>query len=244
MTIDFRSPAPGREPALRALFTQAFGDEVFTELFFRLGYGPERCICAVSGEEVLAAAHWFDCTLEGKKAAYLYGIAAFEHCRGRGIGTRLIEATVEALKRRGYGAIFLVPAEKSLFSYYERLGFRTVGTVKEQTVTAAAPLPLRRLTAAEYAQLRRRLLPAPSLIQEGPCLALLDGYAQFYATDRSIAAVSEDMVWEFLGDEAQAPGLIAALGLPSATVRSPGPGRDFAMAPEGTGECYLGLALD
>ena len=67
MTIDFRSPVPGQEPALRALFTQAFGDEVFTELFFRLGYGPERCICAVSGEEVLAAAHWFDCTLEGKR---------------------------------------------------------------------------------------------------------------------------------------------------------------------------------
>ncbi len=243
MTIEFRSPTPDQEPALRALFTQAFGDEAFTELFFRLGYGPERCIIA-HDSELLAAAHWFDCTLEGKKAAYFYGIAAFEHCRGRGIGTKLIEASIQALKNRGYEAIFLVPAEESLFSYYKRLGFQTVGTIRERTVNAAAPLPLRRLTVGEYAQMRRELLPSHALIQEGPCLELLGGYAQFYATDRSIAAVSEDMVWEFLGDETQAPGLIAALGLPSAKIRTPGPGRDFAMALDGSEPVYLGLALD
>lgn len=243
MTIDFRQPRPEEEAPLRALFTEAFSDEDFTDLFFRTGYAPERCLAALDGE-LLAALHWFDCSLEGKKAAYIYGIAAFRRCRGRGVGSALIRAALEELETRGYEMVFLVPAEPSLFGYYERFGFRAVSTIRELTLSAAAPLPLKKLTADEYAAARKKLLPAHSLIQEGACLALLSGYAKFYATDRAVAAVSGDMVWELLGDENDGPGLIAALGLPSATVRTPGPGRPFAMGLGTDGPMYLGLALD
>ena len=74
MTIEFRHPRPGEEASLRALFTEAFGEEGFTDLFFRTGYAPERCLGAFDGA-LLAALHWFDCSLEDKKAAYIYGIA-------------------------------------------------------------------------------------------------------------------------------------------------------------------------
>lgn len=243
MTIDFRQPRPEEEAPLRALFTEAFGDEGFTDLFFRTGYAPARCLAAFDGD-LLAALHWFDCSLEGQKAAYIYGIAAFESCRGRGVGSGLIRTALEELENRGYEMVFLVPAEPSLFGYYERFGFRAVSTIREFTVSAAAPLPLKKLTADEYAAARKKLLPAHSLIQEGACLALLSGYADFYATDRSVAAVSGDMVWELLGDENDGPGLIAALGLPTAAVRTPGPGRPFAMGLGTDGPMYLGLALD
>ena len=119
-----------------------------------------------------------------------------------------------------------------------------VSTIRAQTIEADAPLPLRKLTADEYAAARRALLPKSSLIQEGPCLALLSGYADFYATDRAVAAVSGDMVWELLGEISDAPGLIAALGLPTATIRTPGSGRPFAMGLVTDGPMYLGLALD
>ena len=243
MTIEFRHPRPGEEASLRALFTEAFGEEGFTDLFFRTGYAPERCLAAFDGA-LLAALHWFDCSFEGQKAAYIYGIAAFRRCRGRGVGSALIRAALEELEKRGYEAVFLVPAEPSLFGYYERFGFRAVSTIRELTLSAAAPLPLKKLTAGEYAAARKKLLPAHSLIQEGACLSLLSGYAEFYATDRSVAAVSGDMVWELLGEIRDAPGLIAALGLPSATVRTPGPGRPFAMGLGTDGPVYLGLALD
>ena len=111
-------------------------------------------------------------------------------------------------------------------------------------IGAGEALPIRRLTVSEYAAARRNLLPERGLLQEGPCLELLSGYAEFYATPRVLAAVTGDQVWELLGDGADAPGLIAALGLEKATVRMPGPGRPFAMALGGAGECYLGLALD
>ena len=243
MTIDFRQPRPEEEAPLRALFTEAFGDGGFTDLFFRTGYAPARCLAAFDGD-LLAALHWFDCSLEGQKAAYIYGIAAFESYRGRGVGSALIRAALEELNKRGYEAVFLVPAEPSLFGYYERFGFRAVSTIREFPVSASAPLPLRKLTADEYAAARKKLLPAYSLLQEGACLSLLSGYADFYATDRAVAAVSGDMVWELLGDENDGPGLIAALGLPTAAVRTPGPGRPFAMGLGTDGPIYLGLALD
>ncbi len=243
MTIEFRSPYPEEEGALRALFTEAFGDEAFTELFFSVGYAPERCLVAVDGG-ILAAQHWFECTLEGKKAAYLYGIAAFRAHRGRGVGTALIRAGIQRLRQQGYEAILLVPAQERLFSYYERFGFRQVSTIREERVKAGSPLPVRRLTAAEYAARRRCLLPEAALIQEGPCLALLAGYAGFYATEKTLAAVTENMVWELLGDPGEAPGLLAGLGLAEAAVRTPGRGRPFAMGLGTGGPIYLGLALD
>lgn len=243
MTIELRHPHPGEEAALRALFTEAFGDEAFTDLFFARGYSRERCLAAYEGA-LLGALHWFDCTLEGKKAAYVYGIAAFRHCRGRGIGSALIRAAVETLQREDYETILLVPAEESLFGYYERFGFRAASTIREFQVAAGEALPIRRLTVSEYAAARRDLLPEKGLLQEGPCLDLLSGYGEFYATPRALAAVTGDMVWELLGDGADAPGLIAALGLERATVRMPGPGRPFAMALGGEGVYYLGLALD
>lgn len=238
MTIEFRRPNATEEAALRSLFTEAFGDAAFTDLFFRLGFSPDRCLAAFDGE-LLAALHWFDCALEGQKAAYLYGIAAFESCRGRGVGSALIRAALEQLDC----PVLLVPAGESLFGYYERFGFRRVGTIREARIGAGAPLPLRKLTLAEYAEARRRLLPPRSLDQTA-CLPLLEGYADFYATPHAIAAVSGELVWELLGDASDAPGLIAALGRPAATVRTPGEGRPFAMGIGAEGPIHLGLALD
>ena len=243
MTIEFRPPKQEEERALRELFTEAFGDAGFTELFFRTGFAHERCLAAFDGE-LLAAAHWFDCTVNGKKAAYLYGIAAFRRCRGRGIGSALVGACIEALKTQGYEIIALVPAEPSLFGYYERLGFRTVGTVSEQTVRRGEPLPLRRLSAEEYAAQRRKYLPENGVIQEGPCLALFGGYASFCATANAVAAVTDSTVWELLGDVSETPGLLASLGIGEAEVRTPGDGRPFAMAVGADAPIYLGLAFD
>ena len=243
MTIEFRPPRTGDEPRLRDLFTEAFGDAAFTDLFFRTGYAPERCLMACSGE-ILAALHWFDCTLESQKAAYLYGIATFEAHRGLGIASRLIRSALAVLEDQGYGPVFLVPAEESLFGYYERLGFRPISTIQEFFANAARPLPLRKLTVTEYAEMRKRLLPEHSILQEGACLDLFGAYADFYATDRSLCAVTDHMVWELLGDVSEASGILAALELPCATVRTPGTGRPFAMAVKADRPVYLGLAFD
>lgn len=244
MTIELRPPRPGEEGQLRTLFTQAFGDEGdFTDLFFRTAYAPERCRVAAEGD-ILAALYWFDCSLRGRKVAYLYAIATKERCRGKGIGTKLIGDTLGHLAALGYAAAMLVPAQDHLFRYYARLGFATVGHIREETVPAGTPIPVRKLTVCEYAALRRTYLPENAILQEGPALELLNGYADFYASEKALAAVSRGMVWELLGDSSAAPGILAVLGIPQATIRSPGAGRPFAMAYGLEEPVYLGLALD
>ena len=243
MTIEFRHPHSGEEAALRELFTEAFEDAAFTDLFFSRGFSTARCYAAFDGE-LLAALHWFDCMLMGEKAAYVYGIAALKAQRGRGIGSALIRAALDELKALGYRRILLVPAGESVFRYYERFGFRAAGTIRETEIGAGEPIPIRKLTVSEYAAARGELLPANGLLQEGACLDVLSGYAEFIAAEDAVAAVSGGMVWELLGDESAAPGLIAALGLESATVRMPGTGRPFAMALGAGEDVYLGLALD
>ena len=243
MTIEFRHPRPGEEAALRELFTEAFADAAFTDLFFSRGFSAERCFAAFDGG-LLAALHWFDCTLMGEKAAYVYGIAAFKSQQGRGIGSALIRAALDRLKELGYRHILLVPAGESLFRYYERFGFRFAGTIRETEIGAGEPIPIRKLTVSEYAAARRELLPGSGLLQEGACLDVLSGYAEFIAAEDAVAAVSGGMIWELLGDESAAPGLVAALGLEKATVRMPGKGRPFAMALGAGEDVYLGLALD
>lgn len=242
MTIELRPPHISEKPQLRALFTEAFHDPRFTDLFFERAYSPDRCFAAV-GSDVLAALHWFDCAVMGKKVAYIYGIATFEAHRGKGIGSQLIRSALAHLKEK-YDAIALVPAEPSLFGYYERFGFSPVSSICEETVTAGTPLPLRKLTVPEYATLRKMYLPANGVLQEGPALSLLDGYADFYAAENALCAVSGKVVWELLGDRNAAPGILGALHIPEALVRTPGGDRPFAMGIGFDRPIHFGLALD
>ncbi len=239
MAIEFRPPLPTEVPQLQELFEEAFEEEEFADAFFRLGFSPERCLVAVEGS-VLGMLHWFDCTLEKQHIAYLYAIAVRESHRGRGIGTELIRFSIGYLQH--CSEILLVPAEADLFEYYKRLGFSVVSTMIHIWALAGEPIAIRALSPAAFAARRKELLPPKGIVQGEPMLSLLHSYAKFYAGPNCLAVVSGGQVLEFLGDPAELPGLLAALGLGAAEVRMPGPGHPFAM---GLGEnCYFGLALD
>lgn len=231
---EFRSPLPEELPALRRLWREAFHEsEEFIDLFFSTAYSPERCRVAVEDGVLAAMLYWFDCEYRGRSAAYLYGVATAKACRGRGLATALMEDTQEHLEDLGYAFALLVPAGESLFRFYGARGYETVGFLREETRSAGTPVPYRQVTAQEYAQLRRSLLPRNAVIQERENLALLAGYARFFAGDGwcAVCAPGERAVFpEFLGDWPAAPGLLAALGMESALVRSPGGDKPFAMA--------------
>ncbi len=241
MAIEFRPPRPEEFPQLRCLFVEAFGEPEFADSFFQLAYAPERCLVATEGE-ILGMLHWFDCFQDGKKLAYLYAVAVKPARQGTGIGSRLLRYTLEYLS--DYGGILLVPAEESLFSYYEKFGFSVCSSIREISAEAGEPVPVRRLTAAEFGELRRDYLPSKGIRQEGEALELLASYAHFYASPHALAAVSGGNVLEFLGDEQELPGLLAALGLGRAEVRMPGESRPFAMGRGAEENLYFGLALD
>ena len=252
MTIDF--PAAGQLPALRQLWQQAFGDtDAFLDSFFATGFSPDCCRCITENSQLAAALYWFDCKYRGNPVAYLYAIATDEAFRGRGLCHALMENTHTHLASLGYAGAILVPAEKSLFGFYARMGYQNFSSILEFPCSAGERAEtLRRIPAEEYARLRRALLPGDAVIQEGAALAFLDTYAAFYAGEALLLAAVPDgdnvFVPELLGDPGKAPGIVTALGKKTGIFRTPGEGQPFAMYRSFTGELaptgYFALALD
>ena len=248
------TPSEDHIPGLRRLWQAAFGDtDEFLDDFFALAYAPERCRCVEEGGETAAALYWFDCELEGAKLAYVYAVATDPERRGRGLCRVLMADTMEVLKASGYQGAVLVPQEPWLVEMYKKMGFEPCTEVAEFHVMAgASPLDLRRIDPTCYARLRREMLPAGGVIQDGENMLFLAAQTQLYAGENWIAAAAgvDGMLWcpEFLGDPALAPGLVRALGYREGGFRMPGTGRPFAMFRPLSEDCsrpgYFGLAFD
>ena len=237
---------------LKGLWMEAFGDPApFVDGFFRTGYDPDRCRVLYENGKLAAALYWFDCQWDGRKLAYIYAVATKQELRGRGLCRRLMEQTHRHLQALGYAGAVLVPGEASLFSFYEAMGYEICSTVGEFTCRAAAPLALRRVDAGEYARLRKSLLPAGGVVQEGAVLNFLATYASFWAGENCLlaASVQENTVYvqEYLGSADLAPAVTGALGGEKGVFRTPGTDRPFAMyhaLHSSAAPTYFGLALD
>lgn len=250
MIID--SPRPEDIPALRRIWLEAFGDSnAFLDLFFATGYAPERCRCVRMDSRTAAALYWFDCCWEGKKIAYIYAVATDKAFRGRGLCSALMANTHDHLQNSGYAGAALVPGSKGLFTLYEKLGYRSFCPMTTVTVcTGGTALPLRAVDKDTFGSLRRQLLPAGSVLQEGAALSYLAGFAAFFAAEGCLMCLSREedtaLFQEYLGDPALLPGILTALGVQKGTVRISG-GEDSAMYYDLSGTrtipSYLGIPL-
>ncbi|MBQ3000365.1 MAG: GNAT family N-acetyltransferase [Oscillospiraceae bacterium] len=239
-------------PALRALWREAFSDpDTFIELFFTRGFAPERSLTVKEGEKVLAALYWFDCAWEENESAYIYGVATKMEHRGKGLCNRLMDRLHRDMEKMGKSTV-LVPVNESLRAFYAQMGYRDFGGMEEALYCpAGAPVAVERLSATDYMQKRKGLLPAGGIAQEGETLPFLEGMLTFYGGEGwLLAAYQEEGKWicpEFLGDKALLSGILKALDIPSAMVRIAGE-RPFAMYrpmhKEEKGPAYFAFALD
>ncbi len=238
--------------ALRSLWKEAFGDsDAFLDAFFSTAFHPERFMALWEQEQAVAALYWFNCQYEGRKIAYLYAVATAKSHRGQGLCRRLMKKAHRHLAAQGYSGSILAPAEKGLFSLYEKLGYTLCAHIDSLSCQAGSPIPLTQITGPEYARLRRTLLPAGSLLQEGETLDYLHKWCAFYQGENCLVCASREgdalYVQELLGDRTLAPGITASLGAKTGHFRMPGTTVPFAMyypfdrSPAPT---YLGLAMD
>lgn len=245
MQIDH--PSLSQIPQLRALWQEAFGDtDAFLDLFFSTAFDTKRCLCIAEDGQIAAAAYWFCC----EKYAYIYAVATAKRHRGQGLCHQLMTAIHRLLATQGYAGAIVVPGEESLRRFYADMGYQNFGGIQESTCSAGTPLPLRQLSATEFAALRRQYLPANSVVQERENLAFLSTWASFYAGETWLltAILEDDQLRgiEFLGDTREAAGITAALGAKSGTFRTPG-STPFAMYKSLGGKCmpdYFGFAFD
>ena len=232
---------------LRQLWKEAFGDtDEFLDCFFATGFAPERCLCATAEREVAAMAYWFGCG----EYAYIYAVATAKKFRNQGICRALMEKIHDILTKKGYAGCVLVPGDAGLRRFYAGMGYEDFGGMQELTCTAGTPLPVTKISAEEFAALRRQYLPQGGVIQEGENLNFLSCWAEFYrGEDFLLTAVREDDMLrglELLGNAAAGPGIVAALGAKSGTFRAPGDG-PFAMhlpLNEKKAPAYFGFAFD
>ena len=239
---------------LRKLWQEAFDDpEAALDNFFATGYSQNRFHCILENNIPVSALYWFDCECAGEKLAYIYAVATLKTHRGKGLAHRLMAQTHEILKNQGYAGAILVPGETRLFDFYEKTGYRPVTSVTEFVCQPTGPaLALREVDGAEYARLRKALLPPGGVVQEGATIDYLQTYCKFYVgEDFLLCATAEKqtlLVHELLGNPALAPQILTALGMEKGQFRTPGTGRDFAMYLPFTAHCpipgYFGLALD
>ena len=252
MKID--APTPELIPQLKQLWKLAFQEEEgFVQLFFREGFAPERCRCILREGRVLAALYWFDCTVEERPFAYIYGVATHPVARGQGLCRRLMADTHRHLTDLGYEGVLLVPQKESLRGMYAGFGYQEATSMGEFFCAAELePVPIHAIDHLEYGQLRRKYLPEGSVIQEGVSLPFLAGYAKFFKGMDFLLCAAEDgdslMGLELLGNREVAPGILGALGFGQGTFRGPGDKKPFAMfLPLKEGVCaprYFGLAFD
>lgn len=246
-------PTSRHQKRLRQLWQQAFGDtNAFLDCFFETAFLPENCLCTFENDAPVAVLYWIDCHLAGRKLAYIYAVVTDPAHRGRGLCRKLIGDTHVLLASRGYAGAVLVPQQEGLRAMYAGMGYRNCGGLHSFSCTPGGePAALRAIGPAEFAALRRKMLPEGAVVQEDRGLDFLARQLQFYTGgDFLLAAFAEDDVLhgvELLGNAAAAPGITAALGCREGRFRIPGE-TPFAMfhplasdvpAPE-----YFGFAFD
>ncbi len=253
--MNISMPSSQHIPALRRLWTEAFGDsEEFLDIFFSTAFHPKRCRIALKDDTPVAALYWFDCSMQEQTYAYLYAIATTSSMRHLGICHKLMEDTHKVLADLGYSGVLLVPGTPELFDFYKTLGYETTCFVKEFSCDAAAcEVPIRHITKKEFKTLRRQYLPSKGLLQEGANLDFLEKQASFYAGEHFLLTAREEkgtlLGLELLGDTSLAPALVHSLGFQKGSFRTPGPDKPFAMfrsleASPATPPAYFGFAFD
>ncbi len=249
MIID--NPSPQHIPALRKIWKQAFGDtEEFLDSFFQVGFSCSTCRCVFREGEPVAAVYLFDCCWQEEKLAYLYALAVEKSHQKQGLSRLLLADTHAWLQQQGYRGAVMEPATETLKAYYQRLGYRPFPAYQEKAYSAGdEALPCVALGQLGYEQARRQLLPEGGIAQEGVFTQLLNTQAELYGGQGFAAAVSrqEGLILEFLGDPAQIPGFLKALGVEKAAVRTPG-GEKTAVYLDFSGKdelpSYFGIPLD
>ena len=132
--VSYHPAAAGDSPVLRALWKRCFeeSEQALDCLFADM---PElaHIYKATDGDTLIAAVYLADCTLAGRPAHYLCGVATLPEYRRKGVMTALMAYALDDAKRRGDCCSVLLPADDHLYRYYARLGYErrcTAETVK------------------------------------------------------------------------------------------------------------------
>ena len=107
------------------LWKEVFGDsDEFISSFINEFYTADNMLCIEQDSKVVSMLHIVPFELNGSKVAYIYAVATTASERGKGHAKQLIRQAIEKTKNEGYKAIFTLPADDGLTSFYSQFGFK------------------------------------------------------------------------------------------------------------------------
>lgn len=123
----------GTEECAR-LWKDVFGDsDEFIASFITGYYKDDYMLYIEESDKMVSMLHIIPFELNGSKVAYIYAVATDCHARGKGYATALIREAIEKSKSEGYCAIFTLPADKELATFYSQFGFNGRYAVRFET---------------------------------------------------------------------------------------------------------------
>lgn len=163
-----RPTVPEDEGRMKLLWKTCFGDEDhYIDSFFAGGYAPGQGLVLETGGEIASMLLPFSQEIVGPDGTaapiwYVYAFCTHPAYQGRGLGRRLLAWTEQQAVRQGKRGVVMVPGERSLFDFYETLGYQTGFSTWERVISRENPaekLPqVTPCTLKDYQQLRARWL--------------------------------------------------------------------------------------
>lgn len=116
------------------LWKEVFGDsDEFISSFINDIYNADNMLCIEQAGKIVSMLHFIPFEMNGSKVAYIYAVATDADARGQGYATKLIKQAIEKAQAEGYKAIFTLPADDMLRSFYSQFGFKGRYTIKFET---------------------------------------------------------------------------------------------------------------
>lgn len=126
LPLVLRPELPDDGPAIERLHARAFGPGRFARTAYRLREGaaplPDLCFTALVGTYLVGSVRVGPAEADGGRLLVLGPLTVDPSFSGCGIGSALMQASLEAARRAGHGLVALVGDAP----YYRRFGFRPV----------------------------------------------------------------------------------------------------------------------
>ena len=168
--VDIRPSRPGENPAQKALWKTAFGDEDrLIDWFYDCCMPEEDMLLLLEDGRLASMLALLPVSLSlpgGVEASgrYVYALATDPSMRGKGYGRQLLHYVDGFLSSRGSDCVTVVPAEPSLHKFFATVAFcpafstRKLELLRDMVGPARAEDGLTEAEPQEYGRLRRALL--------------------------------------------------------------------------------------
>lgn len=155
---------------IKRLWRKTF-DDTEEEIEAFLKYYSENIMIYKEDRRVKGMLSLLPLSLNSEKGRYVYAAATEPEDRNRGINSKLLEHAYKDVKKKGESFLLLVPAEKSLYEYYEKRGFAELCAVKkieyDRVGFVNKDTSIRKIQPEEYYEARHEFFSKEKFIEWG-----------------------------------------------------------------------------